>query len=193
MHSAILTSAALVIAALVVATIRLRRNLQKSSSCLPPGPPPLQLIGNAHQIDPAHPWVTFADWRGVYGDIVYTRVLGRDIIVINTEKKAEDLLDKRSRNYSDRMNMSKILETYGHAFDTALLNHDSVWRGHRRVLQQSLRPEAVASYHPIQLRCTSRLLDGLVDAPGLWWKHLQVWVRSSNTQSFDAIGTDSCV
>lgn len=102
-------------------------------------------------------------------------MLGRDIIVINSETIAEDLLGKRSLNYSDRMSMSKMLETYGHTFDTALLNHDNTWRGHRRVLQQSLRPEAVTSYQPIQLRCTAKLLDSLEDSPESWWKHIQLF------------------
>ena len=36
------------------------------------------------------------------GDIVYSRLLGKDIIVINSEKIAKELLENRSRNYSDR-------------------------------------------------------------------------------------------
>ena len=36
------------------------------------------------------------------GDIVYSRLLGKDIIIINSEKIAKELLENRSRNYSDR-------------------------------------------------------------------------------------------
>ena len=36
------------------------------------------------------------------GDIVYSRLVGKDIIIINSEKIAKDLLENRSRNYSDR-------------------------------------------------------------------------------------------
>ena len=36
------------------------------------------------------------------GDIVYSRLFGKDIIIINSEKIAKDLLENRSRNYSDR-------------------------------------------------------------------------------------------
>ena len=36
------------------------------------------------------------------GDIFYTQLLGKDIIIINSEKIAKDLLGNRSRNYSDR-------------------------------------------------------------------------------------------
>ena len=36
------------------------------------------------------------------GDIVHSRLLGQDIIIINSENIAKDLLENRSRNYSDR-------------------------------------------------------------------------------------------
>lgn len=36
------------------------------------------------------------------GDLVYSRLLGKDIIIINSERVAEDLLENRSSNYSDR-------------------------------------------------------------------------------------------
>lgn len=38
----------------------------------------------------------------VIGDIFRIRVLKQDIIVINSEKIARDLLDRRSRIYADR-------------------------------------------------------------------------------------------
>ena len=36
------------------------------------------------------------------GDLVYSRLLGKDIIIINSEKIAKDLLENRSKNHSDR-------------------------------------------------------------------------------------------
>jgi hypothetical protein len=36
------------------------------------------------------------------GDVVYTRLLSLDNIIINSEQVARDLLDHRSQNYSDR-------------------------------------------------------------------------------------------
>lgn len=38
----------------------------------------------------------------ILGDLIYTRTLGRDIIIINSEAVAKELLDNRSKNYSDR-------------------------------------------------------------------------------------------
>lgn len=36
------------------------------------------------------------------GDLVYSRLLGKDIIIINSEQIAKELLETRSKNYSDR-------------------------------------------------------------------------------------------
>ena len=42
------------------------------------------------------------------GDLVHSRLLGKDIIIINSEKIAKDLLENRSRNYSDRPHLITI-------------------------------------------------------------------------------------
>lgn len=36
------------------------------------------------------------------GDLIYLEILGTRLLVLNSEKVAQDLLDKRSQNYSDR-------------------------------------------------------------------------------------------
>lgn len=41
-------------------------------------------------------------WMRYVGDIYMIRVLKQNIIVINSEKIARELLDRRSRIYSDR-------------------------------------------------------------------------------------------
>ena len=97
-----------------------RRQL-RSSYPLPPGPPGLPWVGNVIGINAGAPWLTYSKWRKTYGqlprlcgcntihlvdifigDLIYTRLLGKDIIIINSEKVARELLERRSRNYSDR-------------------------------------------------------------------------------------------
>ena len=46
--------------------------------------------------------VSTLTWDRRTGDIVYTRVPGQDIIVLNSEQVAVALLEKRSHKYSDR-------------------------------------------------------------------------------------------
>ncbi|KAG1795953.1 uncharacterized protein HD556DRAFT_1441783 [Suillus plorans] len=49
-----------------------------------------------------HPWLAYARWGTEYGEIVYSRLFSQDIVIINSERVAHDLLDRRSYNYSTR-------------------------------------------------------------------------------------------
>ncbi|EIW80605.1 PAH-inducible cytochrome P450 monooxygenase PC-PAH 6 [Coniophora puteana RWD-64-598 SS2] len=166
----LIPASAAVIVLVLTTIVRTRRKLKDKG--LPPGPKPLPLMGNLYQVDPAHPWITFAEWKR-YGDPVYCQMFGRDVVVVNSERVAQDLFEKRSRNYSDRMSMPNMLEPYGLAFDTAALNHDTVWRGHRRVFQQTLRPETIVAYEATQFRCAANLLKDMRITPESWWKHIR--------------------
>ncbi|KAG2043715.1 hypothetical protein BDR03DRAFT_842367, partial [Suillus americanus] len=59
---------------------------------LPPGPRLLPFVGNAFDINVTHPWLTYTDWKEKHGDIVYSRVLGQHIIIINSIEVARELL-----------------------------------------------------------------------------------------------------
>ena len=48
----------------------------------------------------------------VAGDIVYSQLFGKDVIILSSEKVAKDLLENRSKNYSDRPYI-KICELLG--------------------------------------------------------------------------------
>lgn len=42
--------------------------------------------------------------------MIYFEVLGQRFLVLNTLERVQDLLEKRSFNYSDRMRMPMVLE-----------------------------------------------------------------------------------
>lgn len=90
--------------------------------CLPPGPQPLPLIGNIHQIPLEHSHLTFARWGKQYGSsrvmtfnnvcatpdqsslgpITYISLFGKPVIILNTSQATLDLLEKRSVSYANR-------------------------------------------------------------------------------------------
>ncbi|KAG7451288.1 cytochrome P450 [Guyanagaster necrorhizus] len=69
---------------------------------LPPGPKGLPLIGNLWNISTEYPWITYARWATIYGDVLYLDTPGNPTVVLNSAQAAADLFERRSRNYSDR-------------------------------------------------------------------------------------------
>ncbi|KAJ7615483.1 cytochrome P450 [Roridomyces roridus] len=53
------------------------------------GPKPLPLLGNLLDMTVDMNWERFSEWNARYGDVVYLRILGRSIVLLNSEKRAD--------------------------------------------------------------------------------------------------------
>ncbi|KAH7712812.1 CBN-CYP-33C9 protein [Aphelenchoides avenae] len=71
---------------------------------LPPGPAPLPIIGNGHQLTPSSDWhATFSSWRKQYGD-VYTFWMGElPIVTVNEYHKMVETFQKDGDSYANRL------------------------------------------------------------------------------------------
>lgn len=144
---------------------------------LPPGPRPIPIIGNVRGVDMSAPWLTYMEWGKRYGDIVYSRLLGQEVIIINSDKVAIELLEKRSHNYSDRPNLPTTA-LFGLDFNTTLLEYGVRWRHQRRIFHQAFRAEAALSYRPMQQRKVQQLIRDMLDAPEEFLNHVHVYSSS---------------
>ena len=102
-----------------VAALVWRWKRTKHKLPLPPGPPLEPIIGIARSLPSTHQWIKFAEWSKMWGesfsllpchrlpqqrvgDVMYTPIFGKPIIVLNSIDSARDLLDKKGSNFSDR-------------------------------------------------------------------------------------------
>ncbi|KAJ8699322.1 hypothetical protein PTI98_002448 [Pleurotus ostreatus] len=84
------------------------------SNSIPTFAPPVLVLlpfgGSLHRSPTYHALcqeeLVFHEWAKPYGDVMYFRVLGRDIIVLDSVQAATELLEKRSELYSDRPNFA---------------------------------------------------------------------------------------
>lgn len=90
---------------------------QKNNERLPPGPKPLPLIGNLHQVPKSLSWFHYYQWSKQYGPIMHMSMAGQSLIILSSNQAAQDLLSRRSAQYSHRprMVMAGELVTKGRA------------------------------------------------------------------------------
>ncbi|EGO28626.1 hypothetical protein SERLADRAFT_413459 [Serpula lacrymans var. lacrymans S7.9] len=95
---------------------------------LPPGPRPDPIIGNLRQFPKGNQPEVFSEWGKEFGDVVYVQIFGRGVLVLNSIRAVNDLLEKRGSIYSDRPRQVAFGElfaagtimqiTYGHAVES---------------------------------------------------------------------------
>ncbi|KAF8803765.1 cytochrome P450 [Phlegmacium glaucopus] len=110
---------------------------------LPPGPKGLPLVGNLLDMPVEREWLTFARWGEVWGDICSVTVLGQPIIIINSAKVANDMLDKKSVIYSDRPVLQMAGELVGWKHTLVLLPYGPRFRRYRRLFHSLIGSQAV--------------------------------------------------
>ncbi|KAF9235265.1 cytochrome P450 [Melanogaster broomeanus] len=163
-----------VLVCVIVFDVGRRRGKKQTSRFphpLPPGPPPLPIVGNIRGINANAPWLTYYEWSKVYGDLVYSRLFNQDVIIINSEKIAKDLLEDRSSNYSDRPNIPTNA-LFGVDFNGVFMPYGDRWRLQRRFFHQTLKADSALRFVPMQQSKAHELLRRLLESPELYTDHL---------------------
>ncbi|KAF8840002.1 cytochrome P450 [Paxillus ammoniavirescens] len=165
---------ALVVSVAVLLAVEGLRKLRRPSNLnrppLPPGPTPIPLLGNVLGLNTDAPYLTYAEWSKTYGDIMYTHILNQEIIVLNSEEVAIELLEKRSKKYSDRPLLA-IADLFGCEWASAFANYGRRFRQHRRLYHQFFRASAALSYRPRQLQTAYEMLTHILDDPTHYAEH----------------------
>ncbi|CEL53482.1 O-methylsterigmatocystin oxidoreductase OS=Aspergillus flavus (strain ATCC 200026 / FGSC A1120 / NRRL 3357 / JCM 12722 / SRRC 167) GN=ordA PE=2 SV=1 [Rhizoctonia solani AG-1 IB] len=112
----------------------------------PPSPLSLPLVGNLLSLPSGPEHVKYMKLgKQLNSDIIYLKLLGYEIVVLNSSEAASDLLDKRSGLYSDRFCPLIITDQDLLNWSTAptVLGYNDTWRHHRRMLNKWLNTRSL--------------------------------------------------
>jgi hypothetical protein len=178
-------------AAALIAALYYARS-KKSVAPLPPGPKGIPILGNAADLPQSQPWLTFSQWAREYGNIsnlyasfrgrssfrftgaiVHLSILGKSIIVLNDVNYATDMLDKKSRIYSNRPNLVMGGELVGWDEGPALIQFGKKWSEYRRLMAQFLgtRSKIEPAYSSMFEKTTHSFLHSILQSPSMWKDH----------------------
>ena len=145
---------------------------------LPPSPPGEPLLGHYRTLPMENPHLKHLEYSKKYNsDIVYFNSLGNHIIVLNSTKAANDLLDKRGANYQDRPRFV-LFELMGWGLTLTFLPYGDRFKLHRSLLQTGFTKSAIVNYRPIQLDEARQAVFGIYKNPGDWENRLRRFASS---------------
>ncbi|KAF9527652.1 cytochrome P450 [Crepidotus variabilis] len=125
---------------LILVVFYFMRRAQEGGFPLPPGPPRHPLIGNFFNFPMSNQQETFTLWSQLFGDVVYSNVLGNHFVTINTAEAVEDILTKKAGNSSNRPNMVMAMELVGMGWATLFKQPGAEHREERKLLHTGLSP-----------------------------------------------------
>ncbi|KAK7446304.1 hypothetical protein VKT23_014510 [Stygiomarasmius scandens] len=150
----------------------------KSRQQLPPGPRGLPLVGNLFQVPIKKNWLRFDSWKKEYGPIISLNLFGQRMIILNSEKTAVDLLERRAANYSSRPRFIVAGEYLNGSSNMILANGD-IWRRMRRSSEYALGLKSSTQYRPVQSDEAILLTHDLIHSSDQWKNHIFRSVISS--------------
>ncbi|KAF7347310.1 hypothetical protein MVEN_01486400 [Mycena venus] len=145
---------------------------------LPPGPRGWPLIGNSFDIPTHTVWQSFAQMGEKWGDLLSLTTFGKTIIIINSFEVAEDLLESRGGNFSDRPFLQMGGELVGFRNTLTFSQYGDRVRKERKLFHQLFGTSmAIERFLPL-LRSEIRefLQNLLLNPDGAVVRYLPAWL-----------------
>nr|AEB40221.1 cytochrome P450 monooxygenase [Antrodia cinnamomea] len=120
-----------------------------------------------------YPWKTFAEWREKYGDMIFIRVLGGPVLVLNSLEVANDLLDKRGGIYSSRPDGVMLRKLMRWDWFFAFTPYGSWWKRQSTLFHKHFNVTKISTYHPVIVQETHVMLRKFAETPGSFSDHVR--------------------
>ncbi|VDC00765.1 unnamed protein product [Peniophora sp. CBMAI 1063] len=127
---------------------------------LPPGPTGYPLLGSALKLLDAS-WLYNECPK--LGEIVYLNVAGQPTFILNSQKAAAELLDRRAAVYSGRPRLIVGHELMSGGLFFAFEPHNDRWRRQRRVVHEGFNKSAASRFQSAEVEDVVRLAASLVE------------------------------
>ncbi|KAI0033056.1 cytochrome P450 [Vararia minispora EC-137] len=138
---------------------------QRNGYPLPPGPKRLPVIGNLLDTPRENGHIIYRDRSLEYGsDVIYLDTVGGDLVIVNSARAADDLLNKRSSLYSDRL---------GYEWMLSFAPYGPWWRRLRKAFHAHFHRGAARAFEPIEEQAVHRFLQELLVTPEDYDGHLR--------------------
>lgn len=98
---------------------------------------------------------------------MYFNVLGNHMIVLNSQKAANELLDKRGAIYQDRPRFV-LFDVMGWGLTLTFMPYGPRFKLHRSVLQTGFTKSAITNYRPIQEDEARQAVARIMKSPSNW-------------------------
>ncbi|KAF1809998.1 cytochrome P450 [Eremomyces bilateralis CBS 781.70] len=146
----------------------LKRSFKRYPCPLPPSPPAEPLLGHFRTLPPENAHLKHMEYAKRFNsDIVYFNVLGNHTIVLNSQKVANEILDKRGANYQDRPGFV-LFDVMGWGLTLTFMPYGPRFKLHRSALQHGFTKTAIVNYRPIQEDEARQAIARILKRPTEW-------------------------
>lgn len=156
----------LAILAILTLLLLLFRRYAYRTTHLPPSPRGYPLVGSILDVPKKYYWLKYQEWcRSLKSEIVHVNMLGTSVILLDSWKVANELLEKRSSIYSSRPYMPMLNDLIGFDWLFSFMPYGEAWKERRKIFHQNLNASASRQYRPVSLTVTRKLLRRILDDP----------------------------
>ncbi|KAF9262274.1 cytochrome P450 [Marasmius fiardii PR-910] len=150
---------------------------------LPPGPPADPLIGHLRIMPTRDTAETLHEWSKTYGDVMYLKVPGREMVVLGSAEAVQELLEVRGANYSCRPKFT-IFELMGWGLSLAFMQYGKRHSKHRKMLQQYFGRKECLAFNGLLAEESRLLVKNLSEAvPGTHTRYVQRFTLTNIIQT----------